>query len=197
MSSAKRKPAKLKPAAHAASAGKGAAGLTPVRAALLPSSPLQGLVKEGLGAVGTAHRNYLHADVRGDFADSLELDEAMKAKHPSDPRWDYLLGHAPSAKVVALEPHSAKDEEVDVVIRKRKAALEQLRDHLENGARVDRWLWMASGKVKFAALEKTRRLLDQNGIQFVANQVLPKHLPAASVAEPANANATGTTRAKK
>lgn len=54
MSSAKRKPAKLKPAAHAASAGKGAAGLTPVRAALLPSSPLQGLVKEGL-EIGRAH----------------------------------------------------------------------------------------------------------------------------------------------
>jgi hypothetical protein len=35
----------------------------------------------------------------------------------------------------------------------------------------------SSGRVQFADTEKARRHLDQNGIEFVASQVLPRHLP--------------------
>ena len=90
-----------------------------------------------------------------------------------------MLGHEPSGELVAVEPHSAKQDEITTVIKKRSAAREQLKDHLREGARVTKWLWVASGKVHFADTEKVRRLLDQNGIEFVGTKVAMKHLPSA------------------
>lgn len=81
------------------------------------------------------------------FADSLDLDAALAAVHPNAHRWDYLLGHKPSGQLIGVEPHSAKEDEVGAVIKKRKAALEQLRLHLKDGTRVAAWLWVASRKV--------------------------------------------------
>ncbi len=150
---------------------------TPVRSALNPTSPLQAKVADGLSAVNTAHRRCLDAGVRTDFADSLDLDDALRAEHPEENRWDYLLGHKPSGEVIALEPHSAKSDQVSTVIAKRRAAMEQLAGHLRAGARVSRWLWVASGRIHFADTEKARRELDEKGIEFVGNQVLPRHLP--------------------
>lgn len=151
---------------------------TPVRRSLRDTSSLLAYVADGLGALENAHRGYLDDSIRSAFADSLDLDEALRAGHEQENRWDYLLGHGPSAEVVALEPHSAKQDEITTVIKKRRAALDQLEGHLEAGARVSKWLWVASGKVHFADTEKTRRLLDQNGIEFVGRRVCGKHLPA-------------------
>ena len=64
-------------------------------------------MNDGIGALEKDHRSYLADDIRGAFADSLNLDEAMREGHEQEHRWDYLLGHTPSAAVVALEPHSA------------------------------------------------------------------------------------------
>lgn len=150
---------------------------TPIRLALEPDSDLQGSVQEGLGAVERAHRRCLAVEVRPAFGDSLDLDAAMEAAHPDENRWDYLLGHTSSGQVVALEPHSARTDEISSVIRKRKAAIEQLREHLRPGQRISSWLWVASGKNHFADTEKARRRLDENGITFVARQVLAHHLP--------------------
>ena len=88
------------------------------------------------------------------------------------------LGHAPSSSAIGLEPHSAKTDEIDTVIRKRRAALDQLAAHLKPGALVSDWLWVASGDVHFADTERARRRLDQLGIRFVDKRVLAKHLPA-------------------
>lgn len=59
-----------------------------------------------MGAVKAAHRNYFDKEVRSAFADSLDLDEALTEGHEQENRWDYLLGHALSGEVVAVEPHS-------------------------------------------------------------------------------------------
>jgi hypothetical protein len=101
----------------------------------------------------------------------------MREEHPQENRWDYLLGHCPSGEVVAVEPHSARQDQVSTVIDKRTAARNHLRDHLREGVSVSRWLWVASGDVHFADTERARRRLDQNGIQFVGRKILPKHLP--------------------
>jgi predicted chitinase len=45
------------------------------------------------------------------------------------------------------------------------------------GKHVAKWLWVVQGKNHFADTEKVRRILDQNGIEFVGNKVLTKHLP--------------------
>jgi hypothetical protein len=150
---------------------------TPVRSALRKDSALLPLVADGLGAVNDAHRDYFDTGIRKTFADSLDLDKAMQLGHEQANRWDYLLGHAPSGKVVAVEPHSAKQDEITTVINKRIAALEQMKRHLRDDARVTKWLWVASGKVHFANTEKARLRLDQNGIEFVGTKVTAKHLP--------------------
>lgn len=150
---------------------------TPVRNALRKESPLLPLVADGLGALKNAHRDYFDAAIRQLFADSLDLDKAMQPGHEQANRWDYLLGHAPSGNVVAVEPHSAKQDEVTAVIKKRAAAREQMKGHLRDGARVTKWLWVASGKVHFANTEKVKLRLDQHGIEFVGTKVNARHLP--------------------
>jgi hypothetical protein len=134
-------------------------------------------VVNGLGALNNAHRDYFDHSIRNAFADSLDLDAAVRVGHEQENRWDYLLGHTPSGGIVAVEPHSAKQDEVTTVINKRTAAREQLKDHLRDGVRITRWLWVASGKVHFANTENVRLRLDQNGIEFVGAKISAKHLP--------------------
>lgn len=127
---------------------------TPIRRVLHERSSLHAAVRDGMDAIERPHRDCFEASIRSAFADSLELDEALRVGHERENRWDYLLGHSPSDEVIAVEPHSAKQDEITTVIRKRKAALAQLADHLRAGARVSKWLWVASGKVQFAKTEK-------------------------------------------
>lgn len=88
---------------------KGTTPKTPVRSALVETSELFHSVADGLGALSAAHRDLFDREVRASFADSLDLDEAMKRGREEENRWDYLLGHEASGEVVAVEPHSAKD----------------------------------------------------------------------------------------
>jgi hypothetical protein len=151
---------------------------TPVRSALIVKSSLLPKVLDGLGAVKKAHsRTHFDDEIRPDFADSLALDAALEKGHEQENRWDYLVGHETSSKVVGVEPHSAKGDQISTVIAKRKAAIVQLRTHLANGAYVASWLWVASGRVFFADTEKARIRLDQNGIKFVGRKILKRHLP--------------------
>lgn len=165
---------------------------TPVRNALRKDSALLPMVADGLGAVSGAHRDYFEHAIRSAFADSLELDTAVRQGHDQENRWDYLLGHEPSGEVVAVEPHSAKHDEITTVIKKRSAAREQLKAHLREGRFVAKWLWVASGKVQFADTEKAKRRLDQNGIEFVGKRVTVKHLPPAVA--PGSATVKGPRR---
>jgi len=149
----------------------------PVRHALRANSTLLPQVRDGLNAVKESHRNYFDERIRSAFADSLDIDKAFRRDHPEDNRWDYLLGHQASGVIVGVEPHSAKDDEISTIIQKRRAAIEQLRTHLGDNVKIEKWLWVASGKVHFANTEKARVQLDQNGIEFVGTRVTDKHLP--------------------
>lgn len=149
---------------------------TPIRSSLKPASSLHDMVRDGIKALKKIHRKYLAEEIRNVFSDSLDLDEAMRENHGLENRWDYLLGYTEGAKVVALEPHSAKQDEIRTIIRKKEAAMRQLRGHLKRGNGVALWIWVASGTVHFADTEKARRRLDQNGIQFVGKKVLLKNL---------------------
>lgn len=153
---------------------------TPVRRALRDDSPLVAAVVDGFSAVEKKHHDCFEEGIRSCFADGLDLDKALKAGRDREHRWDYLLGHGPTMKIIAVEPHSAKQDQISRVIEKRRHARDQLKDHLLAGARVSKWLWVASGSVQFADTEKARRLLDQNGIEFVGRQVRAKHLPMAA-----------------
>ncbi len=147
--------------------------------ALCPQSSLQTLVRDGIGAVKGADHQHFDSSIRADFSDSLDLDAALRSAHPEENRWDYLLGYTPSDEIIAVEPHSAQQGEISTIIKKRSHARQQLKPHLRDGARVSKWLWVASGQVQFADTEKARRQLDQNGISFVGKVVKAKHLPTA------------------
>jgi hypothetical protein len=153
---------------------------TPVRRALRDDSPLLVAVVDGFGAVAKKDHDCFEESIRSRFTDSLDLDKALKPGRDREHRWDYLLGHGPSMRIVAVEPHSAKQDQISRIIEKRRQARDQLKEHLRPGARVTQWLWVASGSVQFADTEKARRLLDQNGIEFVGRQVRAKHLPEAA-----------------
>lgn len=154
-----------------------ATNTTVLRGALKDDSELRQEVKDGMGAVQRSHRDYFDPAIRQTFTDSLELDEAVKAGHEQENRWDYLLGHQASGQLIGVEPHSAKSDEITTVIKKRLAARDQLKDHLREGEKIAKWLWVASGKVHFAPLEKAMLRLSQNGIEFVGTRVAAKHLP--------------------
>ncbi len=149
---------------------------TPIRNALRKESALLPLVVDGLGAVKDSHRAYFDNAIRQDFSDSLDLDAATLVGHEQENRWDYLLGHTSSNKVIGVEPHSAKQDEITTVIKKRTAARQHLNGHLRGGKKVEKWLWVASGKVQFANTEKAVFVLSQNGIEFVGKTVTSKHL---------------------
>jgi hypothetical protein len=89
---------------------RGARAGTPLRAALRAASPLHAGVQDGVGALEKAHRDLIDEVAKAQLADSLDLDAALKASHPEESRWDYLLGHDPTDEVVALESHTANDK---------------------------------------------------------------------------------------
>lgn len=149
----------------------------------LTGSYLAGAIRRGIQALPNDKRKHLADSVRSDFVDSLDLDEASRPRHPTDARWDYLLGHAPSSQVVAVETHSAETSQVALVIQKRTASLGHLRDQLVAGHGVAAWYWAASGRVDFVPHEKTVIRLSQHGIEFVGGRLEAKHL--AHLAKPA------------
>jgi len=167
-------------------------GTTPLRGSLAPRSSLIREVQDGIGAVKGTDCNYFDVEIRSAFGDSLDLDAALLKQHSQKRRWDYLLAHSPSREIIGVEPHSAKEDQISTIIRKREAAKDQLASHLKPGRRVSRWLWVASGRVHFAATEKAKLRLDQNGIQFVGRRVLAKHLPKTAP----NQKGHGRTRRK-
>lgn len=152
---------------------------TPIRTALVAGSSLQDQVKDGVQALKQVDLNHVEQEIRAWFADSLALDEALKQGHPQDCRWDYLLGHEGSQKVIGLEPHTANNHEISRVIKKRQDAIDQLRGHLRPGVHVADWFWVASGKVDFLPLEKATNRLASQGIKFVGKTLLKKYLPVA------------------
>lgn len=149
---------------------------TPILAILVAKSGLRGEVVEGLGAVSKKDHKLIEDDLRRDFADSIDFDAATKEGREQEHRWDYLLGHSDTGKVVGLEPHSAANKEISVVIDKRKNSIHVLMGHLKEGARIADWFWVASGEVDFVPHEKAVLRLAQNGITFVGKRLLKKHL---------------------
>lgn len=148
---------------------------TPVREALVAQSALAVHVQDGLGAVKDKDKPFIDSSIRIQFSDSLDTDEAFRAGHDQEPRWDYLLGH--ERGIVAVEPHSAKTDEVDAVVKKKKALQQQLHGHLKDGRTIATWLWVASGTVCFPRGSKHEIKLSQSGIKFVGRRVMAKHLP--------------------
>jgi hypothetical protein len=137
-----------------------------LRLSLVAESRLMQDVKDGVGAMLSSDRSLIHTDDRPKVADSLDLDSATEEAFPNDHRWDYILSLPGASKLVGLEPHTAGDHEVRVVIRKKQNAQAFLRDHLRPGRYVREWYWVTAGRVGFSRMDRAKRALDQNGITF-------------------------------
>jgi predicted PhzF superfamily epimerase YddE/YHI9 len=142
-----------------------------LRSVLLATSSLREHVQAGVGALSKQDVRLIKEPERPRVGDSLNLDEATRDEHPEDPRWDYLLSVPDQSQIVAMEPHSARQSEVSVVIAKKKWAIAVLRDHFGPRHAVARWLWVSSGTVGFSRMDRERRRLDQHGIEFVGRKV--------------------------
>lgn len=137
-----------------------------IRAALKPTSSLIEHVRPGIQAMKSRDQALIQVTERNKIGDSLDLDGATAAAAPQDHRWDYILSVPSAEKLVAVEPHSATNSEVSVVIRKKNRALAVLRDHLKPGQGVAEWHWVTHGRVAFSPMDRATRKLAQEGIQF-------------------------------
>ena len=135
-------------------------------AALIPTSRLRRKVKPRLDAIETRDRKLIALDEQPKVGDSLALDAAAVDECQNDNRWDYLVSVPAAARIIGIEPHSAKDSEIGVVIKKKKWAVDFLRPHLVPGTSVACWVWVTQGKVGFSSTERARRRPDQAGIAF-------------------------------
>jgi hypothetical protein len=146
---------------------------------LIPASDLLASVCPGLQAVTQEHKSRIDDDCRDQFSESLDLDQALLAAHPSEHRWDYL-GHSKGRQLIAVETHTAADGEVSVLVKKRDRARIQLRSHLKPSAQIAKWLWIASGRHQILDRERAGRLLAQHGITYVGQRLSAKHLGSAA-----------------
>lgn len=137
-----------------------------LKTALHDNSTLQKHLKIGAGALSAGHLKLIAEAERSKIGDSLDLDAATRNEFPEANRWDYMISLPEQEQVVGVEPHSARDSEISVVIAKKKHAVQYLQSHLRPGYRVTHWFWVSSGTVGFSRMERARRLLDQNGISF-------------------------------
>ena len=97
-----------------------------IKGALNETSRLRPLVKVGIGAFSTRDVKLIAEDQRPRIGDSLDLDAASKDEHPEANRWDYIVSIPDLQLFAGIEPHSEKDSEVSVVIRKKQHATEYL-----------------------------------------------------------------------
>ena len=149
--------------------------MTTIRKQLRPTSRLVAKVSDGLGALNPVDKPRIDVAIKTRFDDSIDVDAAFLEELPNENRWDYLLGDSVSKKVVGLEPHSAKQDEVSRVIAKKTKALEQLRAHWKAGSPVAAWFWVASGDVHFPDTDRNAKRLAEHNITFVGRQLKAKH----------------------
>jgi hypothetical protein len=134
--------------------------------ALVEGSTLRPHVKAGCGAIAAAHRAMLTDDLKQTVHDSMDLDTASSAEFPQSNRWDYVVAVRTSERLVGIEPHSARDDQVTTVIAKKRRSAQFLIGHLKPGTQIAAWIWVASGPVRFSRMDPAIRRLDQNGIRF-------------------------------
>jgi hypothetical protein len=101
---------------------------------------------------------------------SVDLDSALKATCPNDPRWDYAIGHTPSNRdgetVFWVEIHPASSGEVSVVLQKLAWLKTWLRESAPrlNALRRD-FIWVSTGKTSFKLSSAQQKQFAQQGLQ--------------------------------
>ena len=131
--------------------------------------------REGLQAIRNVDRARLSCASPQLLRGSVDVDSALEAAQPANPRWDYAIGlgrHSRPDLVIWLEVHPASSSHVDEVLSK----LHWLRNWLRTDAPAlcampAQFRWVATGKVSFRRGSQEQKRIAQNGLRFPA-----KHL---------------------
>lgn len=137
-----------------------------LKLSLKTTSSLRDEIRLGLDALTREHRSLIAESERTRVEDSLDFDNAVRAEHGQENRWDYIVSVPGGLGLVGIEPHSASTAEVSVVIAKKTFTANYLRAHLVPGHSISTWLWVSKGRANFARLEAVRRRLSKNGIEY-------------------------------
>lgn len=120
--------------------------------------------RPGLQALKREDQQRVNVSEPRDCHGSADIDKALLAAYPNEPRWDYVLAHRETVHFV--EVHPAHTSAVREVRRKRdwlkrwlqRGALGQLRNP-------QRFHWIASGKVAITPNSRQNREAAMMGLK--------------------------------
>lgn len=122
-----------------------------------------GCLQSGLQALQPAERAKIDVSNPRALKGSVDIDTCTKTKYPTEPRWDYVIGHQESVYYVEFHPAYAK--EVNTVLAKRQW-LRQWQNNTPLSALQGKstYHWIASGDIGITPGSRYSRQLAQHGI---------------------------------
>jgi hypothetical protein len=107
--------------------------------------------KEGLQALRAQDRKHIEAEDPRKLRGSVDVDLALRAEDPHGNRWDFAIAYQHTNHqdefVYWVEPHTASDSQIDVVIKKANWLLKWLK---QPGNLLDQFkrdiVWVSSGR---------------------------------------------------
>lgn len=138
------------------------------RDAVRATPDIAGAYRPGLRALRAMDRDRVSATRPRNLTGSVDLDAALRANRPDDPRWDYGIGAhlAGVAMVFWVEVHPATEGEIDAVLAKLAWLKQWLRDSAEalNGFPRE-FVWISSGRAAITQKSpKLKRLALAGGV---------------------------------
>jgi hypothetical protein len=133
---------------------------------------LQNAWRSGLRALRRTDRQHVDAQDGRRLAESVDVDSALAAKCPTDPRWDYGVGYDPvdasGETVYWIEIHPARSGEIDRVLArlawlKAWLAASAPRLHVMRKA----FVWISSGKTSFTLSSPQQKRFALVGLRHV------------------------------
>lgn len=139
-----------------------------IERSLKPDSQLRDELQPGKRALG-AYATRVH-EAESQVTDSVDFDEATRRAGSSDSRWDYFLGLG-SGSIIGVEVHPASDKEVKAIIAKKAASSPLIAQELAPGAKVSKWVWIATGRNSVSKNSRFARELAAKRIELVGRQL--------------------------
>ena len=140
------------------------------RQAVAATPAIRDQLQNGLRAVRNVDRGRLRCSATNRLRGSVDVDEALRAHCPNDPRWDYAIGMSyprEADHVVWLEVHPASSGHIAGIMGKLQwlkcwlatdaKALRQLRPH---------FCWVATRAISFRRGGKEEKMIAQQGLRF-------------------------------
>lgn len=142
------------------------------RAAVRATPSVATSLKPGLRGLRSEHRGLVEISDARRFTGSVDLDKALRAQKPNEPRWDYVVGLAGAVQAIWIEAHPTSSLHIDPVLAK----LGWLRAWLPSEAPAlnvlkARFVWIATGAVALHAGGPQMRRIAQAGLEFRAKRL--------------------------